>query len=254
MRQYAKNPSTAIIKPYDALQLFSNIEQIVPITEAFVDDLQDLVAELDSNPSQIPPRLGQVMLKNVRPVLLSRLWILDLDDPVAQPTWLLQVQQMAPYKTWLSKVSHAQALYQRLHSSNAAFNSFIDATLVHSREQASYSGGFSEFLSEPFQRPGRYGLMLDGELSSLPSVRAVFCSSRLSFPVIRLSLRQTDESVPYLVEAGQLLSEICSMEVDEDTQRAAALWALNRTITSFPVRSCRFGRSFTFPFLTLKTY
>lgn len=58
-----------IIPVFEATHLFANLEDLVPISEAFERDLRDLIAELDANPDELPRRFGEVILSNVRPLL-----------------------------------------------------------------------------------------------------------------------------------------------------------------------------------------
>lgn len=53
----------------------------------------------------------------------------------------------------------------------------------------------------------------------------------------------TDENVEPLVEAVELLEGICTMEVDEATRKASAMWSLKETIDGFPVRPFSLGTS-----------
>lgn len=73
---------------------------------------------------------------------------------------------MTPFRPYLASVRQAQAIYKRLVQSSQAFNDFIDRTQVVSRENTQATGGFHDFLSEPWQRAGRYRLMLDREFAS----------------------------------------------------------------------------------------
>jgi hypothetical protein len=70
---------------------------------------------------------------------------------------------MHPYKKWLANVAASEAIRQGLEKSNSSFREFIERTQVHSRESAQTTGGFKEFLAEPFQRISRYRLMIDRE-------------------------------------------------------------------------------------------
>lgn len=48
-------------------------------------------------------------------------------------------------------------------------------------------------------------------------------------------LEPEDENIEPLLQAVDLLSDICSMEVDDTTRKAAAIWSLMETIDGFPV-------------------
>lgn len=76
---------------------------------------------------------------------------------------------MQPYKKWLANVAASEAIRQGLEKSNSSFREFIERTQVYSRESAQTTGGFKEFLAEPFQRISRYRLMIDRAFPCLPS-------------------------------------------------------------------------------------
>lgn len=48
-------------------------------------------------------------------------------------------------------------------------------------------------------------------------------------------LPAADGNVEPLERAVQLLTSICSMQVDEASKRTAAMWSLSQTIEGFPV-------------------
>jgi len=74
---------------------------------------------------------------------------------------------MEPFKKWLANVGSSEAIRRDLEQRNSSFREFIERTQVHSRETAQTTGGFKEFLAEPFQRVSRYRLMIDRS-SSFP--------------------------------------------------------------------------------------
>ncbi|KAM0755212.1 hypothetical protein T439DRAFT_353150 [Meredithblackwellia eburnea MCA 4105] len=197
LRRYARSSTTTIIKAYEATTLFSNLAELVPITERFATEMQALLRELEREPIVVPRWVGECVLRNV--------------------------EQMRPYKKFLSNTSFAQSLHQQLYKNKPEFKAFIDATLTHSRETANYTGGFSEFLAEPFQRMSKYQLL---------------------FLQIRDALPQDDPTSPYLTEAANIMHEVCSLEVDDNTRQAAAMWSLKRTIAGFPDALVSYDRQF----------
>jgi len=48
LRQFARSKDTAIIKPYHANTLFGNIDDLIPVHEAFLKDLDKMLAETNS--------------------------------------------------------------------------------------------------------------------------------------------------------------------------------------------------------------
>ncbi|GAA5916028.1 hypothetical protein JCM8208_007492 [Rhodotorula glutinis] len=128
-----------------------------------------------------------------------------------------------PYKVWLSNVRAVDMIRSELDRSNSSFREFIERTQIVSREMAQTSGGFKEFLAEPHQRIARYRLMLDPIVASLP---------------------QEDPNVDKLRAAIDLLSAVCSMEVDDTTKRAAVFWALGEAVDGLPSALVGFDRHF----------
>ena len=48
LRQFARSKDTAIIKPYHANTLFANIDALVPVHEAFLEDLDRMIAGMNN--------------------------------------------------------------------------------------------------------------------------------------------------------------------------------------------------------------
>ncbi|BGP37140.1 hypothetical protein JCM10450v2_001046 [Rhodotorula kratochvilovae] len=143
LRNFARSRTTAIIPAFEANHLFGNIDQLVPIAEAFEADLREIVARVQRDKSRLPSGFGEVILQHVE-------------------------RMEKPYTVWLSNVGAVDTLRRELDRSNSSFREYIERTQVVSRETAQTSGGFKEFLAEPHQRIARYRLMLDPILSSLP--------------------------------------------------------------------------------------
>ncbi|GAA5912911.1 hypothetical protein JCM6882_009511 [Rhodosporidiobolus microsporus] len=197
LRSFSKKRETAIIPAFEATHLFVNIEQLVPVAEAFERDLRLLVDELQRTPSGVPSNFGAIILRHV--------------------------ERMTPYKKWLANVTGSEAIRQNLDKTNSSFREFVERTQVLSRESAQTTGGFKEFLAEPFQRISRYRLMLDPMAFYLPP---------------------DDPNVEPLQQAAAILTDICSMQVDDATKRAAIFWSLKETIDGFPDAMVGFDREF----------
>ncbi|GAA5878601.1 hypothetical protein JCM3774_004078 [Rhodotorula dairenensis] len=187
LRTFSKKRETAIIPAFEATHLFINIEQLVPISAAFERDLQDVVHRAQNDRTRVPQAFGEMILAHV--------------------------ERMAPYKKWLANVSASETIRRDLDKHNSSFREFVERTQIHSRETAQSTGGFKEFLAEPFQRVSRYRLMID--------------------PIIQ-HLEPGDPNIEPLQIASTILSDICSMEIDRATQRAAVFWSLKETIDGFP--------------------
>ncbi|KAK4051263.1 hypothetical protein OIO90_004744 [Microbotryomycetes sp. JL221] len=174
LRTFARDKNTAVIDPFVAAQLFINIEQLVPVSRQFEQDLA-------------------------------------------------QVRNMEPFRKWLASYASADVMRRELERSSTSFKQFVDRKQVESREETGQTGGFTEFLAEPFQRVSRYRLMLDPIIAHLDS---------------------DDENVQPLEDAIDILTDICSMERDDATGKAATLWALMETIEGFPASLVGYDRTF----------
>ncbi|GAA5903850.1 hypothetical protein JCM5296_005571 [Sporobolomyces johnsonii] len=197
LRSFSKKRETAIIPQFEANHLFINIEQLVPIAEAFEHDLRRVVEQLQRDKTRLPSGFGEVILSHV--------------------------ERMEPFKKWLANVGASEAIRRELDQRNGSFREFVERTQVHSRESAQTTGGFKEFLAEPFQRVSRYRLMIDPIIHHLP---------------------QDDENVEPLQIAAGILTEICSMRIDNETRRAAIFWSLRETIDGFPDAMMAYDRQF----------
>lgn len=74
---------------------------------------------------------------------------------------------MGPYRVWLESHLQSDAIRRELEKSSSSFRQYIERTQLRARDATKQTGGFTEFLAEPFQRISRYRLMLDRGLSSL---------------------------------------------------------------------------------------
>ena len=68
LRNFARKKEEALIPLYEANTLFANIDQILQVNEAFLNDLERMLAP---NGERMVGGVGDVALKHVRPMLLS---------------------------------------------------------------------------------------------------------------------------------------------------------------------------------------
>ncbi|GAA5964476.1 hypothetical protein JCM3765_006294 [Sporobolomyces pararoseus] len=197
LRSFSRKRETAIIPQFEASHLFINIEQLVPIAEGFERDLRLIDEEMRRDRTRLPTGFGEKILSHV--------------------------EKMEPFKQWLANVGSSEAIRRDLDQRNSSFREFIERTQVHSRETAQTTGGFKEFLAEPFQRISRYRLMLDPIIHHIP---------------------QDGEDIEPLQIATGILTDICSMKVDDETRRAAIFWSLKETIDGFPDTMMAYDRQF----------
>jgi hypothetical protein len=66
LRTFSKKRETAIIPAFEATHLFTNIEQLVPISVAFEKDLKDVAQRAQNERQRVPEGFGEVILAHVR--------------------------------------------------------------------------------------------------------------------------------------------------------------------------------------------
>lgn len=106
LRSYSRNKDTAIIPAYEAKILFGNIDYIVPLNEAFLQDLEVL---FDSQRSDIG--IGDVALKHFK-----------------------DLHAFECYKQYYAKREEAQTIFKREMNkkSSTGFAAFIEVIWQHS--------------------------------------------------------------------------------------------------------------------------
>lgn len=68
LRSFSKKRDTAIIPAFEANHLFINIEQLVPVAEAFERDLHRLADQLQRDRTKLPAGFGEIIMSHVRPL------------------------------------------------------------------------------------------------------------------------------------------------------------------------------------------
>lgn len=162
LRHYSKSSGTAIIKPFEATHLFINIEDLVPIAQDFERDLRQVANYIQHTREGLPDGFGEMILRHVSD---DRLYAKALLTSLNA-----QVERMGPYRRWLENYPQSDAIRRELEKSSSSFRQYIERTQLGVREETQQTGGFTEFLAEPFQRISRYRLMLDREWTSRFSV------------------------------------------------------------------------------------
>jgi len=101
LRRFARNKDTAIIPVYQANTLFGNIDNILPVNEAFLTDLEKMIASNDSQPLR---GVGDVALKHFK-----------------------HLRGFEHYKQYYSKREEAQTIFEKEVSKRSSrFASYID--------------------------------------------------------------------------------------------------------------------------------
>jgi hypothetical protein len=103
LRQFARSKDTAIVPLYEAKTLFGNIDQLLPVNEAFLADLEKMASP---NGSQVGG-VGNVALRHFK-----------------------ELRGFDNYKTYYTKREEAQIIFEREASKKSSgFASFIDVSV-----------------------------------------------------------------------------------------------------------------------------
>lgn len=103
LRIFSRNKSTALIAPYEAKTLFGNIDQLLPVNQAFRDDLERMM--LPDGPQTVGG-IGDVALKHFK-----------------------EYRGFEHYKQYYSKREEAQAIFEKEVRKGSGFAAFIDVCI-----------------------------------------------------------------------------------------------------------------------------
>ncbi len=98
LRTFAREKTTAIIPPYEAKTLFGNIDQLLPVNEAFLADLE----KMDENRG---PGVGDVALKHFK-----------------------KLKGFECYRQYYAKHEEVQKLFEREVKKNSRFADYIEVS------------------------------------------------------------------------------------------------------------------------------
>lgn len=104
LRKFARNKNTAIIPSYEAKILFGNIDSLLPVNEAFLTDLEKMIAP---NGSKHIGGVGDVTLKHFK-----------------------QLHGFEHYKFYYSKREEAQAIFERETKKSSSFVAYVDVRRI----------------------------------------------------------------------------------------------------------------------------
>lgn len=101
LRAFSRSKETAIIPPYEAKTLFGNIDQLLPVNEAFLADLEKMISPDGHEIGGV----GDVALKHFK-----------------------EKKGFENYKQYYAKREEAQAIFERevRKTSGSGFSAFID--------------------------------------------------------------------------------------------------------------------------------
>ncbi|OCH94313.1 hypothetical protein OBBRIDRAFT_789447 [Obba rivulosa] len=126
LSSYAMNKATTIVAPYEVKTLFGNVDKLLKVNEAFLEDLE-MIFQPDG------PGIGDIALKHFK----------TLDG-------------FEEYRAYYAKREEAQRIYEREMKKSATYGlaSFEDHV-----KRVGMRVGLRELLMEPVQRIPRYTLM-----------------------------------------------------------------------------------------------
>ncbi|KAG6833910.1 hypothetical protein H0H87_007921 [Tephrocybe sp. NHM501043] len=133
LRNFARSKDTAIIPAYEANTLFGNVDNLLPVNEAFLTDLEKM---LGPNGPKTVGGVGDVALRHFK-----------------------DSRGFEQYKQYYVKREDAQLIFEReLSKRSSRFASFIDHIKYQSADPRNRVG-LRELLMEPVQRIPRYTLL-----------------------------------------------------------------------------------------------
>ncbi|CAE6396665.1 unnamed protein product [Rhizoctonia solani] len=140
LRSFAKTKDTSIIDAYAAKTLFGNVDQLIPVSESFLADLEVML-------SGQGPGVGDVAIKHFR-----------------------DLRAFDCYKQYYTKREEAQQIFEREVSkkSSTGFASYIDR-IKYSTSDPKNRVGLRELLMEPVQRIPRYTLLFRTMIKHMPT-------------------------------------------------------------------------------------
>lgn len=194
LRKFAKNKDTAIIQPYEANTLFGNIDNLLPVNEAFLTDLEKMLAP---NGAKTVGGIGDVALRHFK-----------------------DLKGFEHYKQYYAKREEAQRLFvQEITKRNSAFAAYLEVrhfappsmliSIFFYYQRIRYIPadlksrvGLRELLMDPVQRIPRYTLL---------------------FRTMIKHMALNDPQRAKLSEADDIASKIALAEDDEVTKQAAII-------------------------------
>ncbi|KAF8812237.1 hypothetical protein BYT27DRAFT_7182669 [Phlegmacium glaucopus] len=133
LRRFARSKDTVIIPAYEAKTLFGNIDNLLPVNEAFLTDLERMAAP---NGYKVVGGVGDVALRHFK-----------------------ELRGFEQYKQYYVKREDAQAIFEReVSKRSSGFADYIDR-IKYQSDESSNRVGLRELLMEPVQRIPRYTLL-----------------------------------------------------------------------------------------------
>ncbi|KAG1840091.1 hypothetical protein DFJ58DRAFT_811218 [Suillus subalutaceus] len=133
LRQFSRNKNTAILPSYEAKTLFGNIDNFLPVNEAFLVDLEKMVAP--DGPETVGG-VGDVALRHFK-----------------------DLRGFEHYRQYYVKREEAQSIFEReMMKKSSGFAAYVDR-IKYSNADTRNRVGLRELLMDPVQRIPRYTLL-----------------------------------------------------------------------------------------------
>ncbi|KAG2042276.1 hypothetical protein BDR03DRAFT_944957 [Suillus americanus] len=133
LRQFSRNKNTAILPSYEAKTLFGNIDNFLPVNEAFLLDLEKMVAP---DGSETVGGVGDVALRHFK-----------------------DLRGFEHYRQYYVKREEAQSIFEReMMKKSSGFAAYVDR-IKYSNADTRNRVGLRELLMDPVQRIPRYTLL-----------------------------------------------------------------------------------------------
>ncbi|KAL0573970.1 hypothetical protein V5O48_007985 [Marasmius crinis-equi] len=132
LRNFARSKSTAILPKYEATTLFGNVDNLLPVNEAFLTDLEKMVAP---NGARTVGGVGDVALRHFK-----------------------DLRGFEQYRQYYVKREEAQLIFEREVAKRSSFAAYIDRIKYQSSDTKNRVG-LRELLMDPVQRIPRYTLL-----------------------------------------------------------------------------------------------
>lgn len=100
LRNFSRNKNTAIIGSYEAKTLFGNVDQLLPVNEAFLADLEKMDSERG-------PGVGEVALKHFK-----------------------MLKGFEHYRQYFAKHEEVQKMFEQEFKKNSRFAEYIEVCLL----------------------------------------------------------------------------------------------------------------------------
>ncbi|KAL1722372.1 hypothetical protein EV715DRAFT_247584 [Schizophyllum commune] len=134
LRSFSRDKNTSLLPAYEAKVLFGNVDNLIPVNEAFLTDLEKMMAP---NGAKTVGGVGDVALRHFK-----------------------ELRGFELYKQYYAKREEAQAIFEReVSKKSSQFVQFIERIKYEPADTSRNRVGLRELLIDPVQRIPRYTLL-----------------------------------------------------------------------------------------------